>query len=218
MAECVVSADGPDAYRTLESFRLSTRVGVLCSVGMAGEGYDCPDIAVLTYATNILTAQYIRQVVARAQRVTLWEREAIGHPLTTAIILPDIKELVAEFVRILAPMVHDIELPAPPSTPSEDQPPRGVAAPGWHDKELVGVNDAQLDVVSAVSTNGTFDADPAIGETLAPALRAQNLPESLWPRVQAVIESYNQARPFEPPVQMGVPPHDLHARNPKAVD
>jgi superfamily II DNA or RNA helicase len=202
MAECVVSADGPDAYRKLENFRLRKRVGVLCAVGMAGEGYDCPEIAVVTYATNVLTAQYIRQVVARAQRVTPWEREAIGHPLTTAIILPDVKELVEQFVGILAPMVHEIEVPASSTISPEDQA-RGTSVPGWHDKELVGVADAQLDVVSAVSTTGTFDADPAIGETLAPALRAQNLPESIWPRVQAVIENFNQARPFEPPVQLG---------------
>jgi len=76
---------------------------------MAGEGYDCPDIAVVTYATNVQTAQYIRQVVARGQRVTKWEREKVGHPLTTAIILPDISDLVEQFKGILAPMVHDIE-------------------------------------------------------------------------------------------------------------
>ena len=37
---------------------------------MAGEGYDCPDIAVLGYATNKRTDLYVHQVVARAMRIT----------------------------------------------------------------------------------------------------------------------------------------------------
>jgi hypothetical protein len=34
----------------------------------------------------------------------------VGQPLTTAIILPDISDLVEQFTGILAPMVHDIDL------------------------------------------------------------------------------------------------------------
>jgi superfamily II DNA or RNA helicase len=63
--------------KPLETFRRLDRPGILCTVDMAGEGYDCPDIAVVGFATNKLTPLYVRQVVARAQRVTAYEREKI---------------------------------------------------------------------------------------------------------------------------------------------
>ena len=196
LAECVVSDDGPDAYRRLDDFRQKRRVGVLCTVGMAGEGYDCPDIAVVTYATNVQTAQYIRQVVARGQRVASWEREKVGHPLTTAIILPDVPDLVEQFTAILAPMVHDIQLPPQPAAPPPDRP-AGSSAFAWSDKDLVGVRDAALEVVSAVTTGGTFDVDPALEDLLTPILREMNLAESLWPRFAQAIDLLNRQRPFE---------------------
>jgi len=199
LADCVISADGPDAYRRLDDFRKQGRVGVLCTVGMAGEGYDCPEIAVVTYATNVQTTQYIRQVVARGQRVTQWEREGRG-PLSAAIILPDVPDLVRQFTGILAPMVHDIEVPQQP-TPNQDAPtgPGSPAAP-WSDKDLVGVQDAALEIVSAVSTSGSFDVDPALADLLAPILREVNLPESSWPRFAQAIDLLNQQRPFERPI------------------
>jgi superfamily II DNA or RNA helicase len=204
LAECVTSDGGADAYRRLEDFRLKRRVGVLCTVGMAGEGYDCPEICVVTYATNVLTTQYIRQVVARGQRVTSWEREKLGHPLTTAIILPDVPELVEQFTGILAPMVHDIEVSAQPSAPSPDRSGGSSAFP-WSGKDIVDVRDAALDVVSAVTTSGSFDVDPALGDLLAPILREMNLPESFWPRFAQAIELLNRERPFEQPIPMGSP-------------
>jgi superfamily II DNA or RNA helicase len=203
LAECVVSDDGPDAYKRLKNFRLMNRVGVLCTVGMAGEGYDCPDIAVVTYATNVLTAQYIRQVVARGQRVTKWEREKVGHPLSTAIILPDVQQLVEHFRTILAPMVHDIEIPLTPAARDERQPQGDGSGLLWNDRDLVAVRDAALEVVSAVSSTGTFDVDPALADLLTPILRDVNLPESSWPRVAQVIDLLNHQRPFQPTVSLG---------------
>ena len=200
IADCVVSDHGADGYRRLEEFRLKKQPGVLCTVGMAGEGYDCADICVVAYATNVLTAQYIRQVVARGQRVTNWEREKVGHPLTTAIILPDIQDLVDEFTAILAPMVHDIEVPAVPPASPEDRAPRGDATPAWSSKDLISVRDAELAVVSAVSTSGTIDVDPALQNYLPEILAKLDLPESLWPRMAGAIDLLNKQRPFEQPI------------------
>lgn len=185
--------------RRLDDFRQKRRVGVLCTVGMAGEGYDCADIAVVTYATNVKTAQYIRQVVARGQRVTPGEREKLGHPLTTAIILPDMPDLVELFTGILAPMVHDIELPAQAAGPPPGRG-AGLSAFQWREKDLGAVKDAAFDVVSAVTTGGTFDVDPALQDLLAPILREMNLAESLWPRFAQAIDLLNKQRPFEQPI------------------
>ena len=74
IAELAISSE-LDAQQVLERFRRHERSGVLCTVDMAGEGYDCPEITVVGFATNKLTPLYVRQVVARAQRVTAYERE-----------------------------------------------------------------------------------------------------------------------------------------------
>jgi superfamily II DNA or RNA helicase len=103
----VAVSDDPDAAKTLEDFRKVRKVGVLCTVGMAGEGYDCPDIAVVGFASNKLTPLFVRQVVARAQRVTAYEAGQ-GRPIPAAVVLPDIAPLVKVMSEILAPMHHEI--------------------------------------------------------------------------------------------------------------
>jgi superfamily II DNA or RNA helicase len=110
IAELAVSSE-MDAHQVLERFRRLERPGVLCTVDMAGEGYDCPDIAVVGFATNKLTPLYVRQVVARAQRVTAYEREKIKRPIPAAVIIPDIPELVKVMSSILEPMRHELRDP-----------------------------------------------------------------------------------------------------------
>ena len=123
LAALAISDDGPDAQRTLEDFRAQKRVGVLCTVDMAGEGYDCPDIAVIGWASNKLTSLYVRQVTARAMRVTGRERE-LERVIPAAVVVPDAQQLVEQLVTYLAPFTHEVLLP------SEDE--RG------HDGELGG--------------------------------------------------------------------------------
>lgn len=103
-------SDDPDAQLTLEHFRKQPHPGVLCTVDMAGEGYDCPDIAVVGYASNKLTALYVRQVVARAMRVTDRERE-LGFIIPAAIVVPDAPALVEKLMSYLAPFTHEVLLP-----------------------------------------------------------------------------------------------------------
>ena len=108
LAEIAVS-DDPDAARTLEAFRRSDRVGVLCTVDMAGEGYDCPDIAVVGYASNKLTELYVRQVVARAMRVTAIERNR-GRVIPAVVVVPDVPVLIEKLKEYLAPISHEITI------------------------------------------------------------------------------------------------------------
>jgi superfamily II DNA or RNA helicase len=111
LAALAVSDDGPDAQRTLENFRAQKRVGVLCTVDMAGEGYDCPDIAVVGWASNKLTSLYVRQVTARAMRVTGRERE-LERVIPAAVVVPDAQALVEQLVAYLAPFTHEVLLPS----------------------------------------------------------------------------------------------------------
>lgn len=89
----VAVSEEPDAPSVLRDFRRQQRPGVLCTVNMAGEGYDCPEIAVVGYSTNRMTPLFVRQVVARAQRVTDKEREK-GERIPAVIVCPDAQELV----------------------------------------------------------------------------------------------------------------------------
>jgi superfamily II DNA or RNA helicase len=109
LAELAIS-DEPEAQRALERFREQRRVGVLCTVDMAGEGYDCPEIAVIGYASRKLTALYVRQVMARAMRVTARERE-LGRVIPAAVVLPDAPALVEQLVAYLSPFTPELTLP-----------------------------------------------------------------------------------------------------------
>jgi superfamily II DNA or RNA helicase len=104
-------SDEDEAHKTLKAFKEQKRVGVLCTVDMAGEGYDCPDIAVLGYATNKMTPLYIHQVIARAMRVTQKERELLNRPIPAAIVLPDAQTLVERLVAYLKPITAEVIQP-----------------------------------------------------------------------------------------------------------
>jgi len=108
-AEVAVSEDS-EAQATLQRFRAQPRVGVLCTVDMAGEGYDCSDIAVIGYASNKLTSLYVRQVTARAMRVTQRERE-LGQVIPAGVVVPDAQRLVEQLVAYLAPFAHEVLIP-----------------------------------------------------------------------------------------------------------
>lgn len=98
-------SDDPEAAEVMEAFRLLRGPGILCTVDMAGEGYDCPEIVVVGYCSVKRTALYIRQVVARAQRVTPYERQT-GRILHAAVVIPDLADLVELMSAVLDPMRH----------------------------------------------------------------------------------------------------------------
>jgi superfamily II DNA or RNA helicase len=109
IAELAVSEE-QDAPAVLKRFRTQSRLGVLCTVDMAGEGYDCPEIAVLGYASNKLTPMYVRQVIARAMRVTKKEQE-LGYVIPAQVVLPDAQELVEVLVGYLAKYTNEVLVP-----------------------------------------------------------------------------------------------------------
>jgi len=177
IAELAVS-DEPDAHETLERFRHLDRPGVLCTVDMAGEGYDCPDIVVVGFATNKLTPLYVRQVVARAQRVTAYEREKLGHPIPAAVIIPDVPELVDVMSSILEPMRHELR------DPTEEQsldPANGQGSL----LDLVPTPKYLLDAIRGyaegdVRVTGELEGDVAMDlvRLVEPEARRVGLPES----------------------------------------
>jgi superfamily II DNA or RNA helicase len=203
IADLAVS-DEPDAHETLQKFRNLDRPGVLCTVDMAGEGYDCPDIVVVGFATNKLTPLYVRQVVARAQRVTAYEREKLGHPIPAAVIIPDVPELVEVMSSILVPMRHELR---DPIEDNEDGVP--VEPQGSLFDLAISIPKYQLDAVNGyaegdVRVTGELEGDVAMDlvRLVEPEARRVGLPESEAPRiivaVRSALGSRQDARPFDP--------------------
>jgi superfamily II DNA or RNA helicase len=203
ISELAVSEEA-DAHKTLERFRNSNRPGVLCTVDMAGEGYDCPDIIVVGFATNKLTPLYVRQVVARAQRVTQYEREKLRRPLAAAVVIPDVPQLVSVMSSILEPMRHELQEDADTEhlgAANVQQRLDGFAPvllPGYL---LEGV---QNHVDGDVRVTGEPDGDVAMDlvRLVEPEARRVGLPESDAPRIIVAVRSAlterRESRPFDP--------------------
>ena len=191
-------SDDPDAQRTLEDFRAQKRVGVLCTVDMAGEGYDCPEIAVLGYASNKLTSLYVRQVTARAMRVTDRERE-LGVTLPAIVVLPDSTALVQQFLEYMAPYTHEVR--AAEDEPRDEREPVGGSGPRLQRFVLTGAEAAQETVTVSFLDGSHENVDSQYIAELAPHLAAANIPEVLRARVaaatQRTIGELLRRRPFD---------------------
>jgi len=197
LAVHAVSNDGKDAQTTLEYFKAQKRVGVLCTVDMAGEGYDCPEIAVIGYATNKLTALYVRQVIARAMRVTDQEREMLGKPIPAAIVIPDAQPVIEQMIAYLAPYsyeIYDEGVIDGNYREREDEP----AAPRWSLDDVT----AGRDQISVPLDDGTIEqVDSEASNVLARALERLGVPGVFAPRViiarRRTIADLIEAHPFD---------------------
>jgi superfamily II DNA or RNA helicase len=203
IAELAVS-DEPDAHETLEKFRRLDRPGVLCTVDMAGEGYDCPDIVVVGFATNKLTPLYVRQVVARAQRVTAYERDTLKRPIPAAVIIPDVPELVEVMSSILEPMRHELKDPIEENTDAGEAPDQQASLLDL----IMPLPRYTLDAVNGyaegdVRVTGELQGDVAMAlvRLVEPEARRVGLPESDAPRiivaVRSALELRQEVRPFD---------------------
>jgi superfamily II DNA or RNA helicase len=201
IAELAIS-DEPEAKKVLERFRKSNRVGVLCTVDMAGEGYDCPDIAVIGYATNKRTPMYVRQVVARAMRVTDRERELGIVP--AKVVVPDVKELVQRFVELLMPILGEIVVPPDRAPDSLDGDAEADSDGGiWGPKYVVtDVEPVDERVSVALSPDEVYDFAGSLVAGLARELEATNVQPALAPRILAAIRRFQEGHPFDDPGQI----------------
>jgi superfamily II DNA or RNA helicase len=169
LTDVAVSADGEEAARVLKHFKKMNRPGVLSTVNMASEGYDCAEISVIGWATDKRTPLYVRQVVARAQRVTEYERQVLKRPIPAAVVIPDVPEIVELMRAILRPMRHELE-------PIEE----GGDGPGGHRDPRYYVDDVRDFVDGDAHVTGTDDGDVRMDHIRAvePHFRRVGLPET----------------------------------------
>lgn len=196
----VATSDDAAAASTLKNFKAQKRVGVLCTVDMAGEGYDCPDIVVVGYATNKLTTLYVRQVVARAMRVTDKER-TLGWIHPAVIVTPDVPLLVNKLVSYLAPFMHEFFATDQVTIDSREEAPEGQTTllPRFELQELTPGEET----VTYPHLDGTqYDFEKSRVAAMAKQLADAQLPPSWATRVlvatQRTVGDLFNARPFEP--------------------
>jgi superfamily II DNA or RNA helicase len=197
LARVAISRDEDEAQRALESFRAQKRVGVLCTVDMAGEGYDCPDIAVLGYASNKLTELYIRQVTARAMRVTDRERE-LGAILPAVVVLPDSPELIETFLSYLHPALHEVRVEDETVQRERTEDGAGPRLQRFVLDDAV----AGRETITVSFLDGTHEnVDSEYMAVLAEQLIAVNMPEVFWARATAASQrtdrEMQRRRPFD---------------------
>lgn len=178
LARLAVS-DDPGAQAVLDDFRDQKRVGVLCTVDMAGEGYDCPEIAVVGWATNKMTSLYVRQVTARAMRVTGLERQ-LDRVIPAAVVIPDAQELVEQLVSYLAPFTREVLMPETlkenlePTLGNEGSGKQGLLPMGRY--VLEEARPDRDETVTVPYADGTKeDVDAAVVRALAKQLEQVNL-------------------------------------------
>jgi superfamily II DNA or RNA helicase len=88
------------AESEIQRFRMSTKQAVMVAVQKVTEGFDVPDICVLTYLRTWTAPLFINQMVGRAMRVTDRERET-EQVLPATILVPNEDQVKAAFADIL---------------------------------------------------------------------------------------------------------------------
>jgi superfamily II DNA or RNA helicase len=212
----VATSNDKDAHRKLRHFREQRRVGVLCVVDMAGEGYDCPDIVVVGYATNKLTTLYVRQIVARAMRVTQRERD-LDKVIPAAIVLPDSDLIVEHLIGYLGPYVQELIAAAAPE--SDDNGDGSLRMPGMTRFELEHAATNEQDFATVAYGDGsTENIEIDLIRRLGPELEKVDISPVYAPRLIAAarrtIGSLIDASPFDAPSKDAEALEQLGGRKP----
>lgn len=101
----LVISDEPSADRILRQAANERTSLAIVSVRMVTEGFDCPAVSTIAYASNVIADLTIAQTMARAMRITGTER-TLGKVLPAQILIPDHPKLKASFSEALAGRMH----------------------------------------------------------------------------------------------------------------
>ncbi|MCA1228121.1 hypothetical protein [Saccharopolyspora sp. 6M] len=144
----LVTSDEPGALRTLQLAAQENRSCGIVAVRMITEGFDCPQVSTIAYATNVTAPLFISQMMARAMRLTTTERERKA-PLPANILVPDHPVLREAFVAALANTI-------PPTDDQESTEfvPKDLATPSSPRYELLGLDAPWFSSATALEQPG----------------------------------------------------------------
>ena len=121
---------------------------------MVTEGFDCPAVSTIAYASNIVAELFVAQMMARAMRVTDAERRQ-KMMLPAQILIPDHRELRKAFASALVNRMHVLEEPEDKQVDdratggsSEPRLPRfslrDLSAPDFRNATVLGEEDGDV--------------------------------------------------------------------------
>ena len=109
----IAHGDMSTAEAEIQRFRLSTDQAIMVAVQKVTEGFDVPDICVLTYLRSWRAPLFINQMVGRAMRVTQREKE-LGLLLPATVLVPNDAAIKAAFADVLVGAMRVLDAPAEP--------------------------------------------------------------------------------------------------------
>jgi len=107
-ARLVISEDR-DALNTLRAAAKDPRSCAIVAVRMVTEGFDCPEVSVIAYASATTAVLFLAQTMARAMRVTGVERQDL-RMLPAQILIPNNPSLRNAFAEALIGQFHILEV------------------------------------------------------------------------------------------------------------
>jgi superfamily II DNA or RNA helicase len=101
------------AEAEIERFRKSTGQAIMVAVQKVTEGFDVPDICVLTYLRSWRAPLFINQMIGRAMRITDREKE-LETSLPATVLVPNETEIKAAFADVLVGSMQVLVVPPEP--------------------------------------------------------------------------------------------------------
>lgn len=114
----LVISDQKDALSTLRSAASDRRSCAIVAVKMVTEGFDCPQVSVIAYASATSAVLFLAQTMARAMRVTQTER-GDRMMLPAQILIPNNPSLRARFAEALVGHFHLLDVPDETDLPAD---------------------------------------------------------------------------------------------------
>jgi superfamily II DNA or RNA helicase len=183
----LVTSDTPSSRADLKAAAKEKQPCAIVAVQMVTEGFDCPQVSTIAYATNITADLFVAQMMARAMRVTSFER-ATGKMLPAQILIPDHSVMR----RVFAAALKDVPRLIPDTAEGDGCGRCGAdggqcgcrsaaGAPAMRRYQLLDLSDPRLDSATVLGhDDGHVPADElnwAIG-----ACRQLTVPEVYAPR------------------------------------
>jgi superfamily II DNA or RNA helicase len=152
----LVVSDEPGALRNLRLAAREPRSVGIVSVRMVTEGFDCPGVSTIAYASNVVADLFVAQMMARAMRITNAERTQ-RMVLPAQILIPDHSELRRAFASALVATMHVLEVPQDGLPESESAEPGyglvarlprfqllGLSDPAFRSATVLGEEDGEI--------------------------------------------------------------------------
>lgn len=114
----LVISDDKDALSTLRTAAQSPHSCAIVAVRMVTEGFDCPEVSVIAYASATSAVLFLAQTMARAMRVTRTERQD-QRLLPAQILIPNHPALRAAFAEALIGHFHILDVPDDQEPPAD---------------------------------------------------------------------------------------------------